>query len=130
MSLLLLDTHVLFWLSAEPDRLSPAANKAIDAATDLAVAGVTWYELAWLANAGRISIALPLRTWLTGLAEDVITLPLTPSIADTGVNLPNPFPNDPADRQIFATAVEHGIQLVSRDGKLRNFPYPREIIVW
>ena len=49
MMTLLLDTHVLLWLGAEPDRLSSAAAVAIGQADELAVASITWFELAWLA---------------------------------------------------------------------------------
>ena len=49
MSTVLLDTHAVHWASAEPERLSAAAARAVDGAGQLAVASVTWYELAWLA---------------------------------------------------------------------------------
>lgn len=126
----LLDTHALQWWTAEPDRISPAATSLIEEAAELAVAQITWYELAWLAHHGRITLAIPVRTWLTELAKDVRTLPTTPSVAATAVELPDSFPGDPADRIIFATAVEHGIQLVSKDRRLRSHPHPRPIVVW
>lgn len=46
-----MDTHVVQWWSAEPDRLSSPAVAALEAADQLAVAAITWYELAW--QAGR-----------------------------------------------------------------------------
>ncbi|MHB2024429.1 MAG: PIN domain-containing protein [Mycobacteriales bacterium] len=55
MSPLLLDSHVLHWWSAEPERLSPAAAEALGGADELAVSAVCWYELAWLAAHQRIS---------------------------------------------------------------------------
>ena len=70
----MLDSHALQWWSAEPDRLSPAALAAIEAADELAVASISWFELAWLAEHQRIVLSLPVRAWLAQLAELVRTL--------------------------------------------------------
>ena len=130
MSLVLLDSHVLHWWSAEPERLSRAASKAVDEADELAVAAVSWYELAWLARHGRIVLRFPVRSWLERLSEQVRTLGLTPAIADTAESLPDTFPRDPADRQIYATAIEHGLRLVTKDDRLRSHLHPQPIAVW
>lgn len=130
MTTLLLDTHVVQWWSAEPDRLSEAAEAAVRAADALAVASITWFELAWLAGHGRIVLGVPVRRWLDGLAGEVRTVPTTPAIAATAVELPTSFPGDPADRIIYATAVEHGWQLVTKDTKLHEHRHPRPITVW
>lgn len=126
----LLDTHALHWWTSEPDRLSKPATAAIELADELAVAAITWHELAWLGYHGRILVAIPVRTWLTELSRDVRTLPITPAIADTAATLHESFPGDPADRLIYASAIEHGIELVSKDRRLRNHPHPRPIVVW
>lgn len=120
MSALLVDTHVLHWWSAEPERVSAAARTALEEADEIAVAAITWYELGWLARRGRISVSLPIGTWLGQLAESVRTAALTPSIAATAVALPDTFPRDPADRLVYATAVEHGWRLVTKDDRLRR----------
>lgn len=39
-----------------------------------------------------------------------MTLAITPAISDTAVTLSSSFPGDPADRLIYATAVERGSQ--------------------
>jgi len=127
---LLLDTHVVHWLTAEPNRLSQDAGEAIKSANTLAIAAITWYELAWLAHHGRIQTAVPVRSWLTGLAEDLLTLPITPAISETAASLPDSFPGDPADRLIYATAIEKGLQLVSKDRRLRAHRFPRPLVVW
>jgi PIN domain nuclease of toxin-antitoxin system len=44
----LLDAHAVHWWSSEPERLSAVAAKAIVDADELAVAAVSWFELAWL----------------------------------------------------------------------------------
>lgn len=131
MTTVLLDTHVLQWWSAEPDRLSEAAMAALEEADELAVAAITWYELAWLARRGRISTRLPVDTWLRTLARSVRTAALSPAIAATAVALPRSFPNDPADRLIYATAIEHGWQLVTKDTRLRRHrDSPSAATIW
>jgi PIN domain nuclease of toxin-antitoxin system len=127
---LVLDSHVVHWWSAEPSRISRAATKALNEADELAVAAISWFELGWLAEHERIIVTIPIRSWLDQLAAQVRTLPLTPAIAATAVALPSSFPGDPADRLIYATAIEHGSQLVTKDRKLRDHPHPRPLAVW
>ena len=96
----------------------------------MAVAAITWFELAWLAQHGRIVVRVPIRSWLEALAREVRTLGITPAIADIAVGFPPSFPGDPADRLIYATAVEHGIRLVTRDARLQSHPFPIEVTLW
>lgn len=126
----MLDTHVMQWWSAAPERLSDIAAKTLSEADQVAVAAITWLELAWLAAHERIVVSIPIRSWLDGLADEVQTLGVTPAIADTAVSLPSSFPGDPADRLIYATAVEHGYPLVTKDRRLREHPHPRPVTVW
>ena len=130
LTALVLDTHAVHWWSCEPHRLSSAAAAAIEAADDLAVAAISWYELAWLAARGRIDPGVPIATWLHSLAQDVSTIGITTAIATAAAALPEPFPRDPSDRLIYATAVELGCQLVTKDDRLRNHPHPRAVAVW
>ncbi len=130
MSAVLLDTHVVHWWSADPQRVSGRASAVLDQAEDLAVAAISWFELAWLAKHERIVVNIPIRSWLLGLAAQVRTLGVTPPIADTAVALPSSFPSDPADRLIFATAIEHGLQLVTKDQAIRDHGHPRSVAIW
>lgn len=99
-------------------------------ADELAVAAISWFELAWLARHERIVVTLPVRSWLEQLAGQVRTMGITPAIADTAISLPSTFPGDPADRLIFATAVEHGTKLVTKDGRFGRHPLAPSLIVW
>lgn len=130
MSTVLLDTHVVQWWSAEPERLSDTATRTLSGADQLAVAAISWFELAWLATHERIVLTVPVRSWLERLAGEVQTIGMTPAIADTAVSLPSSFPGDPADRLIYATAVEHGCLLVTKDRRLRSHRHPRPVTVW
>ena len=112
------------------ERISRTATKALSEADELAVAAISWFELAWLAEHERIIVTIPIRTWLDQLSAQVRTIPLTPAIAATAVALPSAFPGDPADRLIYATAIEHGLRLVTKDRKLREHPHPRALTLW
>lgn len=130
MGAVLLDTHVVHWWSAEPSRVSAPARDALERAEDLAVAAISWYELAWLAEHERIAVRVPTASWLRGLASQLRTIPISPAIAHAAVALPSSFPGDPADRLIYATAVENDLPLVSKDRAIRDHPHPRPIAVW
>jgi PIN domain nuclease of toxin-antitoxin system len=102
----------------------------MEQADELAVASISWFELAWLARHERIALTVPLHAWLHGLSAHVRTMAITPAIAETAVTLPSRFPGDPADRLIYATAVEHGFRLVTKDARLRKHKHPRPVALW
>lgn len=129
-TVVVLDTHVLHWWSTEPERLSSTATDALRDADELAVGAISWFELAWLAKHERIVVTIPVLSWLRQLAERVRTMPITPAIAHTAVSLPASFPGDPADRLIYATAVENGWRLITKDRRLRSHRHPRAVAVW
>jgi PIN domain nuclease of toxin-antitoxin system len=130
LSAVLLDSHVVQWWSAEPERISRAAAKALSDADELAIAAISWFELAWLAEHERIVLTIPVRSWLDQVAARIRTIPLTPAIAATAASLPSSFPGDPADRLIYATAIELGMRLVTKDHRLRAHRYPRPLALW
>jgi len=130
VSVVLLDSHVVHWWSAEPDRISAAAAAAITGASELAVADISWFELAWLASHERIIVTIPLASWLRRLAMQVRTVAVTPEIATAAVALPSSFPGDPADRLIYATAIENGWRLITKDRKLRAHRHPQPVTLW
>lgn len=110
--------------------MSDRARDIIDAADELVVADITWYELAWLAQHERILLMIPVGSWLRRLAAEVRTIGVTPAIAHAAATLPASFPSDPADRLIYASAIEHGWQLLTKDRRLLGHPAPRPIAVW
>lgn len=130
MSTVLLDTHALQWWTAEPRRLSRRATTTIGQADELAVAAITWFELAWLAEHDRIRVSIPVASWLDQLARSVRTAPITSAIGHAAARLPASFPGDPADRLIYATAIERGWQLVTKDAAMRDHRHPRQVTVW
>ena len=121
---------MVVWWTSEHTRLSDAAAEAIADADDLAMAAISWYELARLAAVGTVDVGMPVASWLRSLSEKFRTIGITPAIAGTAAALPAPFPGDPCDRLIYATAVELGCQLVTKDRRMRDHPADQPITVW
>ena len=116
--MILLDTHVLVWLALQPNKLSKDAKEAIRAArlhSRLAVAAITLWELAWLAENGRIVSTMSIESFVRQCVSKVIVLPTTPEIAARAVSFPESYPKDPQDRLIGATALVEGAGLVTHD---------------
>ena len=122
--MILLDTHALVWLAAEPTRLSrPAATAIRDVARvgGLRIATVTLWELAALFARGRLQAVGPTADEIEAIVHETAVEPvaITPRIAAFAVELPATFPADPADRLIAATARVLGAPLVTRDTRIR-----------
>lgn len=130
MNAVLLDTHAVHWWSAEPERLSRSAHRAVEAADELLIAAISWYELGWLAERQRIAINVPIRSWLEDLGAQLRTIGITPAIAHSAVTLPHSFPRDPTDRLIYATAIELGVRLVTKDEAIAEHDRARSLVVW
>jgi PIN domain nuclease of toxin-antitoxin system len=118
-----LDTHVLIWLALEPHKLSKNAKDAIRSARRndcLAIAGITLWEIAWLAENGRIETTMSVESFVRECAAKVSVLPITPEIAARAVSFPDSYPKDPQDRLIGATALAEGIKLVTHDRLIKK----------
>lgn len=64
--MILLDTHVVLWLTSDPARLSGKARTAIEVSRKngdgLAICDITFLELATLAGKGRIHLGMSLES--------------------------------------------------------------------
>lgn len=126
--MILLDTHVVVWMRAQPDRLGRAARQAIDTADEVAVSDITLWELAMLVSLGRLDVGQPLGGYLGEVSRTGTVLPITAAVATAVADLPSTFPTkDPADRLIYATAQVHAIPLLSADGRLTAFD---DAVIW
>jgi PIN domain nuclease of toxin-antitoxin system len=123
VQVIILDTYVLVWMASDPKRLSKKATDAIREArqkSGVAIAAITLWELAWLAENGRLTVAGSVESFVRETAARVIHQPITPEIAALAVQLPEGFPKDPADRLIAATAMAEGAALVTADERIRQ----------
>lgn len=121
--MILLDTHVLIWLKAEPAKLSRVADEAIHAALQsdgLAISAITLWEIAWLATRGRVDFVGTVDDFVERMSSKIAIRPITPKIAVLANQLPATYPNDPSDRLIGATAMAEGIALVTKDRNIRD----------
>ena len=121
---LLLDTHVWIWSHLEPERLSTRARDTVTyPANTLALSPVSVWETLLLADKGRVDLAPDPWRWIrTALATRPLKeVPLTHEVAlrSRSVRLAH---DDPADRFIAATAMVHGLTLVTADRSLLQCP--------
>ena len=113
------DTHSWVWWLTNRELLS---RRALDALTENAVAisPVTFLEVATLARKRRITLNRPLLQWLQQSVERSNTrvIDLTLAIAAAAGLLESDAVGDPTDRVIIATALDAGVPLVTKDGKI------------
>ena len=113
---LLLDTHVLLWSLAEPQKLATRARNALeDVRNDVFVSAVTAWEVSVKRTKGRMTAP-------DNLAEVIeecgfIHLPLNFHHAGQAAGLP-PLHRDPFDRLLIAQAQIEGLILVTRDARI------------
>jgi PIN domain nuclease of toxin-antitoxin system len=117
------DTHAWLWWASDPDRLSPHARSALDAADRIGVCTISAWEIGMLAGRRRIALDRDVRQWVAHAlaAERVEALPLTADVAVAASLLEDGFVGDPADRIIYATARARGALLATKDERLRAF---------
>ena len=118
---LLLDTHVLVWWLLDdrslPRRHERALEEAEEEGWNLHVSAITLWEIALLADRGRVRLPVAVDPFLARLESrlGLEILPLTARIAVEGQRLGPTFPRDQADRIIAATARCHGLTLLTAD---------------
>jgi PIN domain nuclease of toxin-antitoxin system len=121
--MILLDTHVVAWMASEPERLSRHASAAIRNAAGsggIAIAAITLWELAQLMTSGRLKITGAVDAFVEEIAGRMVVIPISPKIAMLGTQFSPPYPRDPSDRLIGATAIAEGIALVTKDRDIRS----------
>jgi PIN domain nuclease of toxin-antitoxin system len=124
---LLLDTHIWLWSVANSERLSRRLFRAInDPRNELWISPISTWEIVVLYEKGRLKLADGPESWAqkamsrAPLREAPVTHEI--ELATRSVALPH---RDPADRLLVATALIHGLTLVTADrylGRSKQVP--------
>ena len=120
------DTHALIWAVEGSDRLGPRAIEAVETAAasgSLCVSAITLWEIAMLADKGRIVFASGVRRWIETLLSrrGIRLIALEPAIAIDAGCLPGIIHGDPADRMIVATARFLACPLLTADERILDY---------
>lgn len=116
------DTHALLYWALAPKRLSAKAKREMERARErgeLACADISLWEIAMLADCGRIKLPVDAKLFLDDL-QTALGLKVVPVNADIASLSQSAFPahTDPADQLIGATAIHLNGLLLTRDEKL------------
>src|SRR5665811_381218 len=108
----LLDTHAWLWRLLDPERISADAETAIaDRSSELFLSPISTWETLVLARKGRLELDPSPGEWvLDALRRSA------PSAA-----LDDFGSEDPADRFLVATALEHDLTLITADEAMHEF---------
>jgi PIN domain nuclease of toxin-antitoxin system len=117
----LLDTHV--WIQrALGEPLPPLVIKALtENAWALAISDISIWEASRLLHKERVKVSGGSAEFFRlALTPELTVLPITSAIGRRSVTLEDDgFHKDPADQLIVATALEHGLRLISNDSRIR-----------
>ena len=118
--MILLDTHVVVWLAEAPEELSETAIQEIRREREeLAISDQSLWELAWSIDKGRIRIRGTVRDFLEDVERRFRVLPVNAGVAGRAIQFSERYPKDAADRLVGATALAYGIDLITRDVRIR-----------
>lgn len=123
---LLLDTYVLLWLAAAPERLGNARSILEDDANELLLSAASASKLSIKYASGRLSLPEPPLSWLSARLQPVGLTPLDVTWRDAAAagQLP-PLHRDPFDRMLVAQAQRHDVLLATADRSLAGYDVRR-----
>ncbi|TGE01003.1 type II toxin-antitoxin system VapC family toxin [Methylobacterium nonmethylotrophicum] len=116
MTSVLLDTHAWAWTLTGDDRLSSRAAAAIEAADQVFVSAISFFEIAQTVRLGKWPEIEPYVTRLVVLLSEQggVAIALDPEICAAAAAMAWTH-RDPFDRLLAATAQHHRLPLISAD---------------
>jgi PIN domain nuclease of toxin-antitoxin system len=122
---LLLDTHLLLWAAAEPDRISLRGRKLIDdPRNELLFSAASLWEVAIKRGLGRNDFQVDTRLLRRGLLDNGYNeLPIVSQHVVAIESLPT-IHKDPFDRILVAQVTVEGITLLTTDATVAKYPGP------
>jgi PIN domain nuclease of toxin-antitoxin system len=113
---LLLDTHLLLWALAEPERLDAAARAALeDPGNEVLFSAASLWEIAIKAGLGRPDFAFdPRQILCAAMDTGFVELPVHAAAAILVTKLP-PHHRDPFDRLLIAQAMSEPVRFYTAD---------------
>ena len=129
----LLDTHTFLWAAMRPEQLSRHARATIlDAANDIYVSVVTFWEVSLKFTLGKIALQGTTPEELPAAARQMgfTLLALAPQDAATFYQLPRFQHKDPFDRMLVWQAICQNLTLLSKDPDLRQYQPHGLRVLW
>ena len=118
---LLLDTHVVLWELSGSQRVSRAAQEAIEQATELLFSAVSFAEIGVKAAIGKLSVPHDLREHVLRSGVKVLRLDADHGIAVASLPMHH---RDPFDRLLIAQARLEQLTIVSADRRIADYDVP------
>ena len=114
-----LDTHAVLWSLADDPRLGAKSREIIARSnrSELVISDIVLLEDAYLHGKRRIETEDGLDALLAKISDSFLVVTITGEIAGVAVSL-DLANGDPFDRVISATAIAHGVPLLTRDRKI------------
>ena len=122
--MIVLDTHALYWLATDDEKLGVASRARIAQSIEtdrVAVSAISYWELAMLVEKGRIEAGDVEEMRRIASESGIVELPLDGATAILAARLAG-LHKDPTDRFIAATALRHGATLITADERLLAGP--------
>lgn len=120
---LLLDTHILLWAAAEPQRICGESRQLLeDPENTLHFSPASLWEVVIKNGLGRQDFQVEPALLRRGLVDNgYLELPITSAHTLAVANLPT-IHKDPFDRILLAQADTEGMLLVTSDGQMVKYP--------